>query len=159
LSDASFDRLLQLLSEGGVDFVLIGGLALSAWGVVRATKDVDVVVASEPRNLERLAKVAVAARGHVQAGESFLSSEPSIAARVGEGKHVVIETELGRLDIVQGLEGVPAYTELRERAVGTTVLDVPILVCSLEDLRAMKHASGRTRDIADLEDLDAISDL
>lgn len=117
-----------------------------------------MVVATEPQNLKRLAKVAVAARGHVQAGEAFLSSEPSIAARVGEGEHVVIETELGRLDIVQGLEGVPTYEELQARAVSTTVLDVPILVCSLEDLRAMKQASGRTRDVADLEDLDAISD-
>jgi len=31
---------------------------------------------------------------------------------------------------------------------------VSIWVCSLEDLRAMKRAAGRTRDLADLEDLD-----
>jgi hypothetical protein len=30
-----------------------------------------------------------------------------------------------------------------------------VAVCSVEDLRAMKQASGRTRDLADLEDLDA----
>jgi len=35
---------------------------------------------------------------------------------------------------------------------------VTVAVCSLEDLRTMKRAAGRTRDLADLEDLDAARD-
>jgi hypothetical protein len=45
-------------------------------------------------------------------------------------------------------------TELAE-ATGGHVQNAKIAVCSLEDLRAMKRAAGRTRDLADLEDLDA----
>ena len=138
-----------------MEFVLVGGLALNAWGVIRGTKDVDVVVAPDPGNLDRVAKVAVAAHGHIQAGESFLSSQPSIAAQLSSGEQVAIETELGRLDIVQGLDGVPAYDELQARATEADVLGVTVAVCSVEDLKAMKRAAGRTRDRADLEDLDA----
>jgi predicted nucleotidyltransferase len=157
LTEAAFDQLLRRLSEAGVEFVLIGGLAVNAWGVVRGTKDVDIVVAPDIENLRRVAAVAAAVNGHVQTGESFLSSQPSIASQLASGEQVAIETELGRLDVVQGLDGVPAFEELRARATETEVLGVRVAICSIDDLKAMKRASGRTRDLADLEDLDAAS--
>lgn len=156
MSEPAFDRLLRRLTEAEVEFILIGGLALGAWGVVRGTKDVDVVVASDPANLDRLATLAVELGGHVHAGESFLSSQPSIGAQLRSGEQVAIETELGRLDVVQGLEGVPAYEDLRRGAVMADVLGVEVAICSVEDLREMKKAAGRTGDLADLEGLDAI---
>lgn len=157
MSTAAFDEILLALTEAEVQFVVVGGLALGARGVVRATKDVDVVVAPDPANLDRVAEVAVAAGGHVQTGEAFMSSRPSIAAQLRTGEQVAIETELGRLDVVQGLEGVPSYEELLSRASEAEVLGVSVAVCSVEDLREMKRAAGRTRDLADLEDLDAAS--
>ena len=103
-------------------------LALNSWGVVRGTKDVDVVVASDPEN-------------------------PLMT-----GEQTAIETDLGRLDIVQGLDGVPGYEELRARASEVEILGVTVAVCSLDDLKAMKRAASRTRDLADLEDLEAAGD-
>ena len=138
-----------------MEFVLIGGLAVNAWGVVRGTKDMDIVVAPDTENLKRVAGVAVAIHGHVQTGESFFSTPPSIAAQLASGERVAIETELGQLDVVQGLDGVPPYDELRARASQAEVLGIKVFVCSIEDLKAMKLAAGRTRDQADLEDLDA----
>jgi predicted nucleotidyltransferase len=158
VTEAAFDQLLRRLSEAGVEFVLIGGLAVNAWGVIRGTKDVDIVVAPDVVNLKRVADVATAINGHIQTGESFLSSQPSIAGQLASGEQVAIETELGRLDVVQGLDGVPAFEELRTRATETEVLGVSVAVCSIEDLKAMKRAAGRTRDLADLEDLDAASE-
>jgi len=67
---------------------------------------------------------------------------------------VEIETSLGSLDVVQGLPGVPTYAELRDRATEVEIMGVTIAVCSLADLRAMKRAAGRMRDLADLEDLE-----
>lgn len=155
MSPAAFDEILRRLTEVEAQFVVVGGLALGARGVVRATKDIDVVIAPEGANLKRVAEVAVAAGGHVQRGDALLSSAPSIAAALASGEQVAIETDLGRLDVVQGLEGVPTYEELRSRASEAEVLGVKVAVCSVEDLRKMKRAAGRTRDLADLEDLDA----
>lgn len=157
MSEPAFDQILRRLTEAEVKFVVVGGLALGAWGVVRGTKDVDIVVASDPENFKRVAAVAVEIHGHVQAGESFFSSEMSIAGQLASGEQVAIETDLGRLDVVQGLDGVPAYDELRARSTETKVLGVKVAVCSVNDLKAMKQAAGRTRDLADLEDLDAAS--
>ena len=157
MTDPAFDELLRRLVSADVEFVVVGGLAVGAWGVVRGTKDVDIVVSSEPSNLKRLAEVAVAAGGHVQQGEAMLGTPISIASALANGEQVAIETELGRLDVIQGLDGVPGYDELRSRAKQTEILGVTVAVCALEDLKAMKRVAGRTRDLADLEDLEATS--
>jgi predicted nucleotidyltransferase len=157
LTEPAFDELLSRLVSAQVDFVVVGGLAVGAWGVVRGTKDVDVVVADDPDNLKRLAEAAVAAGGHVQQGETMLGTPISIASALAQGEQVAIETELGRLDVVQGLDGVPGYDELRPRATETEILGITVAVCALEDLKAMKRAAGRTRDLADLEDLESAS--
>jgi len=155
LTEPAFDELLRRLTTAQAQFVVVGGLAVGAWGVVRGTKDVDIVIASESENLRKIADVVVAAGGHIQQGEALLGTPISIAAALGRGEQVPIETELGRLDVIQGLDGVPGYEQLRTRAVEAEILGVTVHVCSIEDLRAMKRAAGRTRDLADLEDLDA----
>lgn len=155
MSPPAFDEILRRLVEAEARFVVIGGLALGARGVVRATKDIDVVVDRDPENLKLVAEVAVAAGGRVQRGEALLGSPFSIAAELASGEQMAIETDLGRLDVVQGLEGVPSYAQLRSRSSEAEVLGVIVAVCSVEDLREMKRAAGRTRDLADLEDLDA----
>lgn len=109
----------------------------------------------EPENLDRLARLVADLGGHVQLGEALLGSERSIAALLRGGERALIATQLGDLDVVQGLDGVLAYTELRQRAVDVEMGEIAIPICSLDDLRAMKRAAGRPRDLVDLEDLDA----
>lgn len=158
MTSAAFDEILRRLVAAGARFVVIGGLALGARGVVRATKDIDIVVAPDPENLKLVAEVAVAAGGHVQRGEALLGTPFSIAAELASGEQMAIDTDLGRLDIVQGLEGVPSFDELRSRATEAEVLGVDVAVCSVEDLRAMKQAAGRGQDLVDLENLDATAE-
>ena len=158
MNEPAFDELLRRLAKADVEFVVVGGLALNAWGVVRGTKDVDVVIATDADNIKRVAEVAVAAGGHVQRGEALLGTPFSVAAALADGEQVAIETDLGRLDVVQGLDGVPDFEELRSRAAKAEILGSTVWVCSRDDLRAMKQAAGRTRDLADIEDLDAATD-
>lgn len=155
MTSVAFDEILRRLVAAGAEFVVIGGLALGARGVVRATKDIDIVVSPDAENLKIVAEVAVAAGGHVQRGEALLGTPISIAAELAGGEQMAIDTNLGRLDIVQGLDGVPAFDELRSRASDAEVLGVNVAVCSVEDLRAMKRAAGRSQDLVDLENLDA----
>lgn len=127
---------------------------MNAWGVIRGTKDVDVVADPDAANFARLAEMVAAAGGQVQTRDAFVSSAAGIAALLADGARVQIETDLGPLDVVQGLAGVPSYEDLRSRATDVEIAGVAISVCSLEDLRLMKRAAGRTRDLADLEDLE-----
>ncbi len=155
MSAPSFDELLVRLIQADVRFVVIGGLALGSWGVVRGTKDCDIVPDPEQKNLARLAHVVVELGGHVQLGESLLGSERSIVTLLCSGERALIATQLGDLDVVQGLEGVLPYAELRASAIDVEMADVTIAICALEHLRRMKRAAGRPRDLVDLDDLDA----
>jgi hypothetical protein len=128
--------------------------ALGSWGVVRGTKDCDIVPDPTPENLDRLARLVAEYGGHVQLGESLLGSEHSIAALLRGGERALIATQLGDLD-VQGLEGVLSYAELRARAIDVEMAGVTIAICALEHLRSMKQAAGRPRDLVDLDDLNA----
>jgi hypothetical protein len=154
LSTPSFDRLLASLVEAEIRFVVVGGLALGSWGVIRATKDCDIVPEPTSENLQRLARLVVDLGGHVQLGDSLLGSEHSVAALLRSGERALIATRLGDLDVVQGLDGVLPYAELRAKAVDVDVADVVVPICALEHLRTMKRAAGRPRDLVDLEDLD-----
>lgn len=155
VSAPAFDELLVRLVRADVRFVLIGGLALGSWGVIRGTKDCDIVPEPAPENLSRLAELAAKLGGHVQLGESLLASERSIAALLGREERALISTQLGELDVIQGLDGVPAYAELRKRAIDVELSGVTVAICALEDLRRMKRAAGRPRDLVDLDELEA----
>jgi hypothetical protein len=49
--------LFGALSEGGVEFVVIGGIALGLHGSIRTTEDLDIVPNPDPANLDRLCRV------------------------------------------------------------------------------------------------------
>ncbi|MGH2701301.1 MAG: nucleotidyl transferase AbiEii/AbiGii toxin family protein [Actinomycetota bacterium] len=155
MTATAFDELLRRLVEADVRFVLIGGLALGAWGVVRGTKDVDIVVDPDADNVIRLAEAMVEIGGTVQREDALAGSARSIAALLAEGQRVLVRTTVGALDVVQGLDGVPTYADLLSRAERVEVAGMQLVVCSLQDLRAMKRAAARPRDLVDLADLDA----
>ncbi len=61
--------LLRTLLEHGVEFIVIGGFSLAAHGIVRGTKDVDVVPAPERPNLERLARALKEVEARIDLGD------------------------------------------------------------------------------------------
>ena len=54
MMEPSFEKLLVLLAEAGVDFVVVGGIAVSIQGYVRLTEDVNILIEDSPENIGRL---------------------------------------------------------------------------------------------------------
>ena len=54
--EPTFENLLVLLAEGGVQFVLVGGVAVTLHGYVRLTEAVDILVERSAENISRLLK-------------------------------------------------------------------------------------------------------
>lgn len=147
------ERILRVLAQHEVDYVLIGGLAVQTHGHVRSTNDADLVPAPSPVNLERLA-AALRELGARVLNPGHEGDE--IDARLLPRATIwQFDTDGGAVDVVHEAPGGPPYPELRSRAlvVELGALDVP--VAGLDDLIRMKLARARP---VDLEDVAALTD-
>jgi len=147
-------ELLERLVGAKIRFVLVGGLAVNAWGYLRATQDVDVVPDPEPENLAKLDELLRELGGRVDVGGRLLDSD-SISTFLRTGDRTFVRADLGQVDVLQGLPQVPRYAELDEQAKQIDLDGLEVRVCSLGHLLAMKRASDRPRDREDLEALEA----
>ncbi|HWC49592.1 MAG TPA: nucleotidyltransferase [Solirubrobacterales bacterium] len=147
-------ELLQRLVEAEISFILVGGLAVNAWGYIRSTQDVDVVPDPNPENLAKLDELLQELGGKVDVGGRLLDSS-SISTFLRTGDRTFVRTELGQVDVLQGLPQVPRYEELEKGAKEIDIDGLAVRVCSLEHLLEMKRASDRARDRDDIEALEA----
>ncbi len=154
-SSLGLRELLERLTKAKVRFVLVGGLAVNAWGYVRGTRDVDVVPDPDPENLIRLDVLLQELGGKVDVDGRLLSSD-AISTFLRTGDRTLVDTELGQVDVLQGLPQVPPYATLEGEATDVNMGGLVVRVCSLEHLLEMKRASARLRDKDDLEALEAI---
>jgi hypothetical protein len=153
--------LLKHLQEHGVEHIAIDGLAVSAHGHVRTSKDLDVVPNSAHENLGRLAGALADINAVDDEARDFDPEEiPMSAPRVSDllqGGNFCLATDLGRLDIFQWVSGIEAddlFAELDREALTGNVEGVSVGVCGLEHLLAMKRAAARPQDLEDLRRLD-----
>jgi predicted nucleotidyltransferase len=147
-------ELLKRLSEAEISFVLVGGLAVNAWGYLRATRDVDVVPDPSPQNLAMLDALLRELGGKVDIGGRLLDAS-SISTFLRTGDRTLVATDLGHVDVLQGLPQIPSFAVLDEKAADVDIDGLVVRVCSFEHLLGMKRASERPRDRDDLEALEA----
>jgi predicted nucleotidyltransferase len=147
-------KLLELLTQAEVRFVLVGGLAVNAWGYLRATRDIDVVPEPGAENLAKLDLVLKQIGGKVEVDDGLLDSN-SISIFLRTGDRTLVVTDLGRVDILQGLPQIPPFAVLDAEALDVDIDGLVVRVCSLAHLLEMKRASERPRDKDDLEALEA----
>jgi predicted nucleotidyltransferase len=147
-------ELLRRLNDADVRFVLVGGLAVNAWGYLRTTRDVDVVPDPSPGNLEKLGGLLRELAGKVEVGGQLLDTD-SISTFLRTGDRTLVATNLGHVDVLQGLPQIPRFSVLDEQATDVDMDGLAVRVCSLEHLLEMKRASDRPRDRDDLEALEA----
>jgi predicted nucleotidyltransferase len=149
-------ELLRVLLARGVDFVVIGGVAVQAHGHLRTTRDVDIIVRPTPENAERLA----AALDELEATNRGVDAEhlhdPTDPATFAQAGSLFVDTRAGMLDVMQDAAGAPRYDELRSRALEIDLGTLTFPVVGLDDLIALKRASGRR---IDLEDIAVLTDL
>ena len=139
-----FKEFLQFLNSNSVRYLVIGGYAVAAHGHVRYTKDIDIWIEQTEANSDRLMR----ALGEFGFGSIGLSSsdflEPDTVVQLGYPPR--------RIDLLTAPSAV-TFQRCYENRMTIEIDGTTIPFISLEDLKVNKAASGRPRDLADIEDL------
>jgi predicted nucleotidyltransferase len=139
-----FKEFLKLLSDHEVEYLLVGGYAVAYHGYPRATADMDIWVAINPHNAQRL----------VDAIRAFGFEMPELSPDVFLKKDQVIRMGVPpiRIEIVTTASGVD-FEECYAARLVDELDGVAVSVINLEHLKINKKAAGRHRDLDDLEHL------
>lgn len=142
------ERILRALAEHGVDYVLIGGLAVQTHGHVRTTNDADLIPAPDPANLESLASALRSLGARVlNEGEEDVEVTAKMLPRATIWQFA---TRDGGVYVMHEVPGGRSFSELSERALLVRLGSVEVPVVGLDDLIQMKLARGRDVDLADV---------
>lgn len=152
------DELLRRLVERGVDFVVIGGIAAVLHGSARNTFDLDICFATDDVNLAALGDVLTALSARLRGVDENVPFVPD-GRTLRQAELLTLVTSLGELDVLAHPTGAPTYRELRRNADRYDLGGFNVSVASVDDLIAMKQATGRAKDLLDIEELEAIKRL
>jgi len=142
--DKDFNEFVELFLEHNVRFLIVGGYALAAHGLPRATGDLDAWVWVNPENAQNIMS-ALNAFGfqNLSLTESDFSKEDSII-------------QLGyppfRIDILTSIDGV-VFDQAWEKKIVVELNGMNVPFIGRDDLITNKKAAGRPQDIADVSRL------
>lgn len=139
-----FRELLGLFNAHNVEYLIVGGYALAFHGAPRYTGDIDIFVKPDTENAHRILEAL---------GEFGFDS---IGLAIDDFTHPDRVVQLGappvRVDLLSSLTGVTWQEAFSGKAMGTYG-DIPTSFIGRKQLIANKLATGRNRDIADIEAL------
>lgn len=145
LLPSDFKDFLRLLNSKQVEYLLIGGYAVGYYGYARATADIDIWIAINPENAQKVVDAIREFGFNVEGLTSELFLQPNKIARMGVPPF--------RIEVLTTISGVSFEECYAEKTVD--VLDgVEVNIISLKDLKLNKRASGRLKDLNDLENLE-----
>ncbi|MGH7280158.1 MAG: DUF6036 family nucleotidyltransferase [Polyangiaceae bacterium] len=137
-----FAEMLSALSDEHVDFIVVGAHALAAHGLVRATGDIDIWVRPTSENAGRVISglKRFGAPLHDLTIEDLTKSDTVFQIGVPPG----------RIDLLSGISGV-SFDDAWPRSLEVDLGFRRVRFLSREDMVANKRASGRPKDLLDLE--------
>lgn len=142
--DKDFSEFVESFIEHDVRFMIVGGYALAAHGLPRATGDLDAWVWIDPANAQRIvAALRDFGFGQMEISESDFTRSDSVV-QLGYPPY--------RIDILTSIDGVE-FEEAWDRRLTVELQGLSVPVIGRNDLIVNKRAAGRRQDLADVERL------
>jgi hypothetical protein len=139
-----FKEFLALLNSEKIEYLVIGGYAVSFYGYPRPTGNLDVWVALHPNTAAKLV-VALGKFG-------FASTNATPGLFLSPGRVVRMGVPPVRIKVLNSISGVDFET-CHARRVDAVIDGVPVRIISREDLIVNKQAAARDKDRNDLKHL------
>jgi hypothetical protein len=150
-----FEKALGVLASGGVEFIVIGGVAGALHGSAAITQDLDVVYARTRENIRRLAAALQPHQPYLRGapeGLPFRWDEPTIR----NGLNFTLTTSFGDLDLLGEATGGGGYEHLVPHSREVVGFGLRFRLLNLDKLIVLKRAAGRPKDLAVVAELQAI---
>lgn len=139
-----FKEFLKLLNDKEVEYLLVGGYAVAHYGYPRATADLDIWVRQSEANAIRLVSALREFGFDVDTLSPELFLEDDQIIRMGRPPM--------RIEILTSVSGVH-FQECYGSKTLAIIDELPVSIISLEHLKRNKAASGRLKDLDDLDNL------
>jgi hypothetical protein len=141
-----FVDMLAALKRNDVAFLIVGAYALAAHGYPRATGDIDILVQPTPENALKVH------RALLEFGAPVAAHGVSAADFAAEGMVYQLGLPPRRIDLLTSISGV-AYQEAAAETLPGRIGPCDVLFIGKAALIKNKSATGRTKDMADVEQL------
>ncbi len=142
-----FEDFIRLLNKYEVRYLIVGGYSVAFHGYPRYTRDIDLLIAVATDNAKKMVRVV----------DEFGFASLNLKEKdfLDEEMIIQIGMEPNRVDIICGIEGFQfdEYYERREVFLNNNLV-LPFV--NKEGLKLLKKLAGRTKDLADLEELGLI---
>jgi len=139
-----FSEFLKLLNEHKVKYLIIGGYAVSYHGYVRATGYMDIWIKRDKKNAKKMIQVLDKFGFNANNLQLDFFLNPKNVVRMG--------VPPVRIEIMNSISGVD-FDDCYKKRVKDNWNNIPVSIISLDKLKANKRASGRLKDLSDLEHL------
>ena len=151
-------ELLRGLREHRVEYVVTGAGAMLFYGYVRNTEDLDIVVAPDEENLDRVAEWLTSLDAVLKLNPNRRLG-PRERWGMAKGANLTVDTSLGQVDVVQRLPGLPDWSTLVEEAEVYEVEGHPVRVMNRSTWAELKRRRGSPQDLADIDTIERLSEL
>jgi len=150
-----FEKLLHVLKDGRVDFIVVGGVAAVAYGSARLTQDLDVVYARDRENLRRVVEALAPRTPYLRGAPPDLPFRWDLVT-LERGLNFTLTTALGDLDLLGEVTGGGGYEALLPHTVALVLFGMECRCLTLDWLIRVKRAAGRPRDLEAVAELEAL---
>ena len=151
------ERLLRVLDEGGVAYIVVGGVAARAHGSSRLTDDLDISYARDSANLKRLVAALKPLKPYLRGAPPGLPFAWSVAT-LKAGLNFTLVTTAGAIDLLGDITGGGGYDQLEPHALTIALFGREVRLLDLPWLIKVKRAAGRPKDLEVVAELEALSE-
>jgi hypothetical protein len=151
----NFKLAIQTLCDAGVEFIVVGGVCATLFGLTRITYDLDICYSRRKDNIRKLAAALAPFHPYPKefpAGLPFVWDEVTLH----NGSLFTLNTDLGGIDLLAEIAGVGVYEDALHRSIVTTAYERQIATLDVGSLIDSKRAAGRAKDLADVAELESI---
>jgi hypothetical protein len=150
-----FEKAIQALCDGGVEFVVIGGVSTTFHGSARVTYDLDICYSRAPENLSRITNALAPFQPRPR---GFPAELPFIwdEKMLGNATVPTLQTDVGAIDLLGEVTGLGAFEDVEKHSVSVDAFERRFGTLDLPSLIQAKRAAGRDKDISALAELESL---